>query len=141
MPAVAVVGGFAQDGLVFAKLGEYFGAFAAELVGIGFKRCDEGFERVQAIFGAIPLRGRKALEQVGIAAALLDEKRHGIFVGGEEFQERFDVQLEGKLFERALVTREHTTVHVDVVARVFAFDHDVHRGCHWVECSAGRVVD
>jgi len=63
------------------------------------------------------------------------------FVGGEEFKQRFDAEVEGKLFDGALVTREHTAVHVDVVAGVFAFDHDVHRGCHGVECSAARVVD
>jgi hypothetical protein len=138
---MTAVGAFAQDGLVFAKFGEDFRAFAAELVRIGFDCLDERFQRVKAVFGAIPLRGRKALEQIGIASAFLDEERHGIFVGGEEFEERFHPQLESKLFDGALVTREHTTVHVDVVARVFALDHDIHRGCHWVECSAGRVVD
>ncbi len=99
-------------------------------------RCDERFERVEAVFGAVPLRGRKTLEQVGIAATLLDEERHGVFVGGEELEERLDAEFEGELFDGALVAREHSAVHVDVVARVFALDHDVHRGCHWVECSA-----
>jgi hypothetical protein len=138
---MAAIGGFAQDGFVLAQLAEDLWTFAAKLVGVRFELADEGIEGVEAVLGAIPLRRRKALEQVGIAAALLDEKSHGVFVGGEEFEQGFDAEFEGQLFDGALVAGEDAAVHIDVVARVFALDHDVHRGCHWDECSAGRVVD
>ena len=78
---MAAVGGFAEDSFVFAEFAEEIGAFDAELVGIGFEFADEGVEGVEAILGSIPLRGWETLEQVGIAAALLDEEGHGVFVG------------------------------------------------------------
>ena len=78
---MAAVGAFAQDGFVLAEFAEDLGAFSAELVGVGFELGDESVEGVKAVFGAIPLRGRETLEQVGIAAALLDEEGHGVLVG------------------------------------------------------------
>ena len=141
MPAVAALGGFAQNDLVLAEFAEQLGAFAAELVGIGFERCDESIERAKTFLGLIPLRWRKTLEQVGIATALLDEESHGVFVGGEELEQGLDPAVERKFLDGTFVARDDAAVYVDVVARVFSLDHDVHRGCHGHECSAGGVVN
>ena len=83
---MAAIGGFAQDGFVLAQLAEDLWTFAAKLVGVCFELADKGIEGVQSVLRAIPLRRRKALEQIGIAAALLDEESHGVFVGGEKFE-------------------------------------------------------
>ena len=92
---MAAVGAFAQDGFVLAEFAEDLGAFSAELVGVGFELGDESVEGAEAVLGALPLRGRKALEQVWIPAAFLDQQRHGVLVGGEEFQQWFNAQLKG----------------------------------------------
>ncbi len=57
VPAVAAVGGFAQDGLVLVQFAQDFGAFAAELVGIGFDCLDEGLERVEAVLAGDTIAG------------------------------------------------------------------------------------
>lgn len=138
---MAALGGLAQDGLVLVQLAEYLGAFTAKLVRISFERCDESFEGTKTFLGAVPLRRRKALEQVGIAAALLNEECHGVFVSGEKFEQRFDAAVERELFNSTLIARYDAAVYVDVVAGVLALDHDIHRGSHGKECNAGGVVN
>ena len=109
---MAAVGGFAQDGFVLTQLAEYLWTFDAELVRVGFQLADEGVEGVEAVLGAMPLRWRETLEQVGIAASLLDEESHGVLVGGEEFEQRLDAKLEGELLDDALAARQHTAIQI-----------------------------
>jgi hypothetical protein len=138
---VASLRRFAQDRFVLAQLAQDFGTFAAELVRVGLDFADEGIEGVETVLWAIPLRRRKTLEQVRIPSPFLDEESHGVLVGREKLKQWFDAKFEGKLLDGAFVARKCAAVHIDVVAGIFPFDHDVHRGCHWHECSAARVVD
>jgi hypothetical protein len=55
---MAAIGGFAEDSFVLAEFAENLRAFTAELVRVGFDCADQGFDRMEPIFRAIPLGGR-----------------------------------------------------------------------------------
>jgi hypothetical protein len=76
------------------------------------------------------------MEKRGISTTLLDEQRHGVFIGGEELQQRLDAKFERQFFNRALMSSQHSPVHVDAVPRVVAFHNDVHGCRHGEECNA-----
>jgi hypothetical protein len=141
VPAEASFGGFVEDGFVFSQLAENLGAFAAELVGIGFEHRNQGSQGAETFFWRVPLGRRKAPEEIGIAATFLNQESHGVLVGGEKLEQGFDAKLKRELLNRALVARQYATVYIDVVAGVIALDHNVHRGCHWDECSSGWGVN
>jgi len=97
VPAQASFGCFAEDGFVFSQLAENLGAFAAELVGIGFEHRDQGSQGAETFFWRVPLGRRKATEEIGIAATFLDQESHGVLVGGEKLEQGFDAKLKREL--------------------------------------------
>jgi len=130
MPAETALGGLAEDGFVLAKFFEDNGAFSPELGRIVFQGGDQGDDRGQAVFAAIPLGWRELFEEVWIACAFFDEQRHRAFVSGEELDKRADAQLERDLFYRILMPGQRASVDEDIEAGVLTLDYDVHRCRH-----------
>lgn len=134
VPAEVVVGGFAEDALIFAEFGEDGSGLGAEGGWGCGEEVEEGADGDEAAGGVEPLRFGEVAGPVGIAGSLLEKERHGVFVGGEELEERTDFEALGEAFECVLIAGQGVTIDEDIEARVFPFDDYIEACCHWFEC-------
>ncbi len=131
VPAEFAVGGFAEDALVLAEFGQNWSGFRAEGGGILREEVNEGAHRDETGGGVEPLGLRKMASPFGVSGALFEEERHGVLVGGEELEERADLEALGEALEGVLVARQGLAVDEDVEAGVFALHDDVETCRHF----------
>lgn len=130
VPGQAAEGGFVEHALVLAELVQDGQGFRAQRDGIGDKVSKQGADGQEAIGSGKPLGLRQMARPVRVAGSLFEEQGHGVFVGGEEVEERADPKVIGQFLEGVLVARQSLTVDKDVKARVLALDNDVKTCSH-----------
>jgi hypothetical protein len=130
VPAEIVLGGFAKDAFVFAEFGEDRGGFRAEGGGDVAQEVDEGADGDEAAGGFEPLRLGEVAGPFGIAGSLLEKERHGVLVGGKEFEQGINFEALSEALERVFIAGQGVTVDEDIEARVFSLDNYVEACCH-----------
>ncbi len=140
MPAQVVPGGFSEDALVFAQLGEDLGGFRAEGGLIFEQEINQRANGNEAVGWGKPLWTGKMAGPFRIAGALFEKEGHGILVGGEKLEERLHFQAVGQALEGILVSGQGVAIDEDIELGVLTFDHNVKTGSHLGQCIGERAA-
>lgn len=130
LPAHLALGGFAEDAFELHHLAEYGRGFGSQGGGEGFEVVEEGADGDEAVFRGKPLGRRQGLGPFGIACTFFEKQRHGVFIGGKEFEQGFDADALRHLFERVFVASERSSVDEDVETGIFTLDDNVQGSAH-----------
>jgi len=109
---------------------------AAELQRIGLQRHQQSLDRSQPILRRVPLRRRQPPHQLLIPRTLLNQKRHRILIRRKELNQRTHPQPKRQPLQRILMPGQRAPIHKDIEPWVLALNHDVHRSCHCLKCTA-----
>jgi len=139
VPAEVAGVGLGEDAGVLFELFDDLGAFGTEQMRFAGEGVQQGVYGREAGFAGVPLGRRETLDEVWIAGTLFDQKRHGVLVGGEELDERTDVERERETLERVLVAGDGAPIDEDVEARVLTLDDDVHGSGHKNKIQGVRI--
>jgi len=130
LPAKVMLRSLAQYPLKLLSLFQHLLRFIAQGKRVLAKEIYQRADGDEAILSGKPLRWGQSLRPLGIARSFFKEKRHRVFIRGEEIEDWPDAQTMCQLLQRIFVSGQCATIHKDVVSGILTFHDDVHGRSH-----------